>query len=417
MLRFKDNQGNKFPIWEKEKFIDVCDTITDFVAAGSFASLRKNVKYETEPNYAQLIRTTDLKNGITNDNAIYVNKEAFDFLRKVNLDKESIILPNVGNCGEVYYISPQKLPLSHNVLGPNAILCRSSTASNYFLGQLFFHKSFQNKIKIITASTGQPKFNKTELKQIVLNIPCLQEQEKIADFLSSYDDMIDITSKRLQALQKRKLGLLQGIFSQTLRFRDSDGQEFPPWRPSQLGKETIIERGGSPRPISKYLTDSPDGINWIKIGDAPVDGNVISSVKEKITPIGASKSRMVKKGDLILSNSMSYGRPYLLAVDGCIHDGWLVIRNHINAFDINFLLQLLSSSYVKSQYEKLSNQGVVSNLNKELVKSVRIMIPCMEEQRRIAEFLGWVDQGIELESQRLETMKTIKKGLLQQMFI
>ena len=201
-----------------------------------------------------------------------------------------------------------------------------------------------------------------------------------------------------------------------LRFKDEQGQEYPKWESMKLGESTYIERGGSPRPINRYITNNPNGINWIKIGDAPVEGNVITSVKEKIIPEGVSKSRKVFKGDLILSNSMSYGRPYLLAVDGCIHDGWLLIRNDKNIFDIRFLMQELSSQYVKTQYDRLSNQGVVSNLNKELVKSVLIKIPSLPEQEKIADFLSSYDRMIDVQSQRVEAMKTRKKGLLRKIF-
>ena len=95
-----------------------------------------------------------------------------------------------------------------------------------------------------------------------------------------------------------------------------------------------IERGGSPRPIDDFITDSPDGLNWVKIGDAPAQGNRIIKTAEKIRPEGLSKTREVHPGDLILSNSMSFGKPYIMGIDGCIHDGWLLIRNTYNIFDL-----------------------------------------------------------------------------------
>ncbi len=94
----------------------------------------------------------------------------------------------------------------------------------------------------------------------------------------------------------------------------------------------VIERGGSPRPIKSYLTDSKDGINWIKIGDTDKGGKYINSTVEKIIPEGMKKSRYVQKGDFLLSNSMSFGRPYILNIDGCIHDGWLALRQPLQIF-------------------------------------------------------------------------------------
>ena len=97
--------------WEEKKLKEICETITDFVAAGSFASLRENVVYNNEKDYAQLVRTTDLKSGFSKGGYVYVNEHAFKYLYRVNLDKECIILPNVGvNCGEVYYVTPSIFP-------------------------------------------------------------------------------------------------------------------------------------------------------------------------------------------------------------------------------------------------------------------------------------------------------------------
>ena len=104
------------------------------------------------------------------------------------------------------------------------------------------------------------------------------------------------------------------------------------WSKKKLGEVCVIERGGSPRPIDAFLTDTEDGVNWIKIGDATSGSKYITSTKEKIKPEGVRKSRMVYKGDFILSNSMSFGRPYILGIDGCIHDGWLVLRDIKNTF-------------------------------------------------------------------------------------
>ena len=112
-IRFKGFTGD----WEKRKLGDVLETITDYVAAGSFADIAKNVKYKNSPDYAQLIRTIDLKNGFTSSNMIFVDKKAFDYLYRVNINKECIILPNIGNCGEVYCeCQPKSEPLAHEFL-------------------------------------------------------------------------------------------------------------------------------------------------------------------------------------------------------------------------------------------------------------------------------------------------------------
>src|SRR3546814_14929384 len=100
-----------------------------------------------------------------------------------------------------------------------------------------------------------------------------------------------------------------------------------------IGDLCEIARGAAPRPIQDFITTAPDGVNWIKIGDAQIGTKFISKTKEKVSPEGAKKSRYVKPGDFILSNSMSFGRPSIMATDGCIHDGWLLLRQRTGDID------------------------------------------------------------------------------------
>ena len=150
-----------------------------------------------------------------------------------------------------------------------------------------------------------------------------------------------------------------------------------------LGDVCDIARGGSPRPIKQFITERPDGINWIKIGDTEKGGKYINSCKEKIIPEGVKKSRMVHKGDFLLTNSMSFGRPYITNIDGCIHDGWLVISPHENTFDKDFLYYLLSSSYVFAQFSDKASGSTVSNLNIDKVIATTVPMPPIAEQQRI----------------------------------
>lgn len=151
----------------------------------------------------------------------------------------------------------------------------------------------------------------------------------------------------------------------------------------KLDEVCLIERGGSPRPIQDYMTDGPNGINWIKIGDAPANSKYITSTKEKIKPEGAQRSRFVKPGDFILSNSMSFGRPYIMAIDGCIHDGWLLLRARSDNLLKDYLYLALGSSKVYEQFVRSATGGVVNNLNIGLVKEVSIPLPPLEVQNQI----------------------------------
>jgi type I restriction enzyme S subunit len=154
-----------------------------------------------------------------------------------------------------------------------------------------------------------------------------------------------------------------------------------------FGELATIQRGGSPRPIQHFITNDSNGINWIKIGDVAPGGKYITSTKEKIIKEGMSKSRLVKPGDFVLSNSMSFGRPYILKTEGCIHDGWLVISNFANHFIPDFLYYLLGSNIIQKTMAQRASSGTVSNLNAEIVRSIELPIPPLSVQREIVRIL------------------------------
>ena len=136
------------------------------------------------------------------------------------------------------------------------------------------------------------------------------------------------------------------------------------------------------------MTKDDSGVNWIKIGDTKKKGKYISSTKEKIIPEGVSKSRYVHIGDFLLTNSMSFGRPYILKTDGCIHDGWLVIGESNKAFNEDYLYYLLSSSYVFQTLSLLAAGSTVKNLKSDTVKNVLIPIPPKKTQIKIGTILN-----------------------------
>lgn len=187
------------------------------------------------------------------------------------------------------------------------------------------------------------------------------------------------------------------------------------WEIKKLGEVCEIERGGSPRPIKEYLTDSQEGINWIKIGDA--DGSkYITKTKEKIKPEGIKKSRYVYSGDFLLSNSMSFGRPYILAIDGCIHDGWLVIHDTNNYFNKSYLYYYLGSSNIYQEFKRLAVGGVVNNLNTEIVKNVKVYIPPLSEQERIVAELDLLSDVIAKKREQLKQLDTLAQSIFYDMF-
>ena len=188
------------------------------------------------------------------------------------------------------------------------------------------------------------------------------------------------------------------------------------WKEVSLGEILKIERGGSPRPITSYLTDSKDGINWVKIGDTKGVTKYIYQTQEKIKPEGITKSRVVHSGDFILSNSMSFGKPYIMRTTGCIHDGWLVLRKEEDNINEDFLYYLLGSNLIYQQFSRLASGSTVKNLNINLVKKVKIPLPPIEEQKRIADILDRADAIRQKRKRAIELTEELARSTFLDMF-
>lgn len=161
-----------------------------------------------------------------------------------------------------------------------------------------------------------------------------------------------------------------------------------------LHKLAKISRGASPRPIENYLTESDDGVNWIKIGDVAVGDKYITRTAQKITLEGARKSKFVHPGDFIISNSMSVGRPYIVNVDGCIHDGWLLMSDISSEIDKEYFYYVLSSNIAQNQLLGNARGGVVKNLNIGRVSTVKIPVPPKDIQKNLVKECNLIEEKI-----------------------
>jgi type I restriction enzyme S subunit len=212
---------------------------------------------------------------------------------------------------------------------------------------------------------------------IEMALPSLEKQRRIAAILDKADAL---RTKRREALTQLDR-LAQSIFVEMF----GDPVTNPKgWRRLQLGEIFGIARGGSPRPIDEYITDAADGVNWVMIGDTEQGGKYIWSTKKKIRPDGVKRSRLVKSGDFLLTNSMSFGRPYILKTSGCIHDGWLVLSPRITDFNADYFYTLLGSQAVFNEFSKRASGATVKNLNIDLVSGVEVAVPPLDEQLKFA---------------------------------
>ena len=196
---------------------------------------------------------------------------------------------------------------------------------------------------------AQPKLNQSALNSIPIPVPPLTERHRIVTLLDEAFDGI-ATAK---ANAEKNLENARAIFESHLQsvFTQRGGG----WEDKTLDKVCIVERGSSPRPIKEFFTTAADGVNWIKIGDTEEGGKYVHTTAQKITPEGAKQSRFVREGDFILTNSMSYGRPYIMKTSGYIHDGWFVLRLNMS-IDTDYFYYVLSSGFSCKKYQRRSCQ-------------------------------------------------------------
>ena len=216
--------------------------------------------------------------------------------------------------------------------------------------------------------------------KFLVPIPPLEIQEEIVRILDDYTKSVEELKEKLnkELIARKK----QYSWYRDYLLNFENRVEIV-----KLGSISNIVRGASPRPISNYITLEEDGINWIKIGDVDSESRYVEETKEKITQEGAKKSRIVKKGDLILSNSMSFGRPYIVNQEGCIHDGWILISDYQTNYSTDFLYYLLTTNKVQKYMRDNVVSGTVQNLNIDIVKNIEIPLPPLEVQKRIVEVL------------------------------
>ena len=274
------------------------------------------------------------------------------------------------------------------VSGLHTMVCRPRHRMALgYLGHYLNSNAYHHQLLPLMQGIKVLSLSRSNIQKTSVSYPTVEkEQQLIANYFSQLDNLITLHQREFAFLCKEK--------SKKFRYIKNA------WEQRKFSELVQIERGGSPRPIDDFITDAPNGLNWVKIGDAPTQGNYITKTAEKIRPEGLSKTREVHPGDLILSNSMSFGKPYIMGIDGCIHDGWLLIRNTYGVFDLTFLCHLLGTPQMLSQYRSLAAGSTVNNLNKELVGNTYVTIPSITEQRVLGAYLEQLDNLITLHQRK-----------------
>lgn len=357
-------------VWEQRKLSEFVDKAVD--NRGKTPPLDENGTHPlievaalggVHPNYSKVDK--------------YLSDDSFENNLRAYIKKGDILFTTVGSIGLVSLMdSREEAAIAQNIV---AFRAKENFIPEY-LYALFSNEENQYKANRIVMGAVQPSIKVSQLVDVEYMLTRnVKEQKKIGSFFSNIDNLITLHQR------------ISLYFLKINTFV---------WEQRKFGELVTIERGGSPRPIDKFITNDENGLNWVKIGDAPEHGNYITQTKEKIRPEGLSKTREVHPGDLVLSNSMSFGRPYIMAIDGCIHDGWLAIRDTKKNFELKFLCTLLGTDGMLNQYKAMAAGSTVNNLNKELVGGTTVEFPMMEEQIKIGDYFTTIDHLITLHQRK-----------------
>jgi restriction endonuclease S subunit len=240
--------------------------------------------------------------------------------------------------------------------------------------------------------------------ELTIEVPSFPQQQRIVGLIGALDEAIEAADAYGDSLSAARDAVAENLFDR------AEGV------PARLGDLMTIVRGGSPRPIDQFITEDKDGLNWIKIGDVSPDGRYITSTSVRIKAEGLSKTRFVEAGSFVLSNSMSFGRPYILAIDGCIHDGWLSLSNFSESFNENYLYYLLRGAAVQDQFRSLAAGSSVKNLKKESVLGVQVKVPSLTNQAAVVKLLAASDDVIDEAKSFGDGLRMVRSNLFSALF-
>ncbi len=306
----------------------------------------------------------------------------------------------------------------HEWKGPEALLnqrvCRLQGFSGDLLPRFVLYgiNKYLKDIEDVTAFATVKHLSSKQILGVEFPAPSIEEQHRIVALLD--EAFAGIATAKANA--EKSLRCAREAFEASLTAAlGSNG-----WPERRLGEVCEIARGGSPRPIKAFLTNASDGVNWVKIGDASASSKYIYRTREKIKPTGVTRSRLVHSGDFLLSNSMSFGRPYIMRTSGCIHDGWLVLSKYEDSFEQDFLYLLLASQCMYQQFDRLAAGSTVRNLNIELASRVSVPVPPLATQQQIARELEAIQDDVShlesLYTRKLAALDELRQSLLHQAF-
>ncbi|MGX7230262.1 restriction endonuclease subunit S [Enterococcus pseudoavium] len=391
--------------WEQRKLEDISKVITK-------GTTPRDKSWSGEVNYVK----TESINPESGDIFVTANtsiEEHEGYLKRSQLKAGDVLFSIVGTLGRVGVVKDIDLPANTN---QQIGIIRLSDADEKFVFNALKTPRIASFIKSDATIGAQPSLSLWQINVLEIKLPNHEEQTKIGKFFDDMDDLITLHQRKLDLLKQLKQVYLKKLFprnSETvseLRFADFKDK----WEQRKLGEIAEIVRGASPRPIQdpKWFDPNSD-IGWLRISDVTEQNGRIRKLEQKISKAGQQKTRVLETPHLLLSIAATVGKPVMNYVKTGVHDGFLIFLNP--EFNTEFVFQWLEM--FRPQWRKYGQPGSQVNLNSELVQNQKILLPSVEEQKKVAIFFEELDKNITLHKNKLDQLKQLKSAFLQKMFI
>ena len=390
-IRFKQDNGKPFPEWKRNK-------LKNFI---------HQVSIKNKDNSAYPVYSVNNQKGFIPQNEQFEEREVASDNKsnyKIVSYHQFAYNPSRINVGSIAYLK-EKIKV---IVSPLYVVFECLSGLNVdYLNMYIRTNSFDNKRRINAERSVRDSLNCDGFANIETFFPSYDEQKKIADFLSSVDEVISASEEEVANLETQKKAVMKKIFSQEVWFKKDDGSYFPDWK-GKLFKEisTLITVGIEPIKAGKMHCVE---LEHLEQGSGRRLGYIEADKQ-------SSNKRLFKKGDVLFGKLRPYLRKYWLATEnGCCSSEIWVLRS-LEGVLPDYLLAIVSSD-VFIAVANTSEGTKMPRANWNLVSNVVFTVPCLEEQQKIADFLSNFDEAITLAKKELELWKQLKKGLLQQMFV
>ena len=370
--------------WKEYKLSDICDYGKDRIEVSSLDNSNYISTENMLPNRAGITTATTLPTG--------------EYTPSFEID--DTLVSNI----RPYFKKIWKATFSGGCSADVLVFKAKENVSKEYLYYVLADDEFFKYSMATSKGTKMPRGDKVSIMEYPIKLPPLPTQQKIAAILSSLDDKIELNNKINTNLEQQAQALFKNWF---VDFEPFGGKMPEGWKIGKLGNFVEIKRGGSPRPIQKFLSD--EGYHWLKISDVTsLSAPFVLNIAEHIREDGLSKTVFLKTGSLVLSNSATPGIPKILDLDTCIHDGWLYFPKSQLSNEYLYLL----FKEIRPQLLNLGNGSIFTNLKTDILKNFEISLPSTETLSKFQNIIKTIFEKLLTTQREIKQLETLRDTLL-----